>query len=368
VHVVALNWRDLKNPLAGGAEVHLEEILRYLGHHGHRCTLVTSHFPGAAREENGDGYRIVRGGQERNFNLAVPFLFRRVTARDPADVVLDDINKLPFYSPLFSRAPVLAVIPHLFGAAAFDQFNPIVASIVYALERPVRWVYRHSDFLVISKSTREDLIARGFAAERISVIHCGIDRTLYNPDGGTPKSARPSLVYVGRIRRYKCVDHIVRALPAIRRQVPDCTLTVVGDGDGLPALRALAAQLGLAEAVRFVGFVPAAEKVRLLRQAHVLVNAAVKEGWALTNVEANACGTVCVAADAPGLRDSVLAGRTGLLYPHGDITALADRVVRLLTDPGLRQEMERGALAWAASLTWERCGEEALALIERVRH
>jgi glycosyltransferase involved in cell wall biosynthesis len=96
------------------------------------------------------------------------------------------------------------------------------------------------------------------------------------------------------------------------------------------------------------------------------VNPSVKEGWGLTNVEANACGTVCVAADSPGLRDSVKDGVTGLLYPWGDVDALAERVTRLLADPALRRTMETGALAWAASLTWARCGDETLALVESI--
>jgi glycosyltransferase involved in cell wall biosynthesis len=308
----------------------------------------------------------VRGGHEYDFNLAVPWLYRRLAAHDPPDVVLDDINKIPFYSPLFTRAPVLAVVPHFMGTAVFREVNPVLAAAVWAAEHPVRWLYRRCHFEVISESTRQDLVVRGYPAERISVVLCGVDRRVYNVERAAPKSPAPSLVSVGRIKRYKSVDHAIRALPLVRRRVPDCTLAVVGDGDGLGELRALASRLGLDGAVRFLGFVPTAEKVRLLQQAHVAVNCSVREGWGLTNVEANACGTVCVAADSPGLRDSVLDGRTGLLYPHGDVDALAERVVRILTNPGLRTEMEGHALAWAGGLTWERCGRETLALIERV--
>jgi glycosyltransferase involved in cell wall biosynthesis len=366
LHIVALNWRDLANPLAGGAEVHMEEILRYLGHHGHRCTLLSCGFPGAPREVSADGYRVVRGGHPFDFNLVVPFLYRRVAAREPPDVVLDDINKIPFYSPLFARVPVLAVVPHLMGATVFREVNPLVAAAVFAAEQPVRWVYRHCHFEVISESTRDDLVARGHDPERISVIHCGLDHAVYNIDGRVPKTAAPSLVYVGRIKRYKSVDHAIRALSIVRRQVPDCTLTIVGDGDGLPDLRALAASLGLAGAVHFAGYVPTADKVRLLQSAHAVVNPSVREGWALTNVEANGCGTACVAADSPGLRDSVLAGRTGLLYPYGDVDALAASIVTVLRDRALRERMEVDGVAWARSLTWERCGEQTLALVERV--
>jgi glycosyltransferase involved in cell wall biosynthesis len=366
VHVLALNWRDLKNPRGGGAEVHMEEILRHLGRRGHRCTLLTSRFAGGAGVEEADGYRIVRAGHELDFNLVVPFLYRRVAATDPPDIVLDDINKIPFFSPLWTRVPVLAVIPHLMGTTVFQEVNPVVAAAVFAAEQPVRRVYRRCHFEVISESTRDDLVARGFPSERIHVVHCGIDRDRYRTDATVAKTAEPSLVYVGRIKRYKAVDHAIRALPAVRRRFPSCTLTIVGDGDGMRGLRALTTELGLDGAVRFAGFLPHAEKVRLLQAAHVAVNPSVKEGWGLTNVEANACGTVCVAADSPGLRDSVKDGTTGLLYPWGDVGALADRLTRILADPGSRQRMEAGALAWAGSLTWERCGDETLALVESI--
>ncbi len=367
MHVIALNWRDLKNPRAGGAEVHLEEILRWLGHNGWRCTLLTSHFPGGARDEQADGYRIVRGGGEYTFNLAVPGMYRRVAAADPPDIVLDDINKIPFLSPLFVRGvPVLGVIPHLMGRSVFQEVAAPVAAAIYAVELLVKPLYRASHFEVISESTRQDLIARGYAADRITVALCGIDRATYHVDPTVPKTAAPSLLYVGRIKRYKSVDHLLRALPLIRREIPDATLTVVGDGDGLDALRALATQLGLGGAVRFTGFVSSAEKVRLMQSTHVMQNPSIREGWGLTNVEANACGTVCVAADSPGLRDSVLDGRTGLLYPYGDVAALARQTVRLLGDAALRARLERDALAWADSLTWERCGAETAALMRRV--
>jgi len=366
MHVVALNWRDLKNPRAGGAEAHLEEILRYLAHRGHRCTLLTSRFRGGPRDEEVDGYRIVRGGHEYDFNLVVPFLFRRLAATDPPDVVLDDINKIPFYSPLFTAAPVLAIVPHLMGTAVFHELNLFLATVLYGLELPVRRVYRRCHFEVISESTRDDLVARGYPADRITVVHCGIDRDVYRPEPDVPKGDTPTLVYVGRIKRYKSLGHALHALRLVRQRVPGCSLTIVGNGDAVPELKSLASRLGLDQAVRFTGYVSNAEKVRLLRQAHVAVNPSYREGWGLTNVEANACGTVCVAADSPGLRDSVLPGRTGLLYPYGDVPALAERLVRLLTDAGLRARMEREALAWAARLTWEQCGAETLALLERV--
>lgn len=366
MHVVALNWRDLANPLAGGAEIHMEAILRHIARRGHRCTLISSHFPGAARETHGDGYRIVRGGSEYTFNIAVPGLMRRVMRENPADIVLDDINKIPFYSPLYARVPVLAVVPHLMGASVFQEVTPVVAAAVFLAEQPVRFIYRRCHFEVISESTRDELVSRGYDRERISVVHCGIDRDVYHPASAGENGGPARLIFVGRLKRYKFVDHAIRAVARLHTGHPNLTMTIVGDGDGRPAFEALVRELGLETTIRFAGFVSTDEKVRLLQEAHVLLNPSIKEGWGLTNVEANACGTVCVAADAPGLRDSVLDGRTGLLYPHGDVPAMAAAVDRLLADAALRTQMESEALRWADSLTWERCGDETLELIERV--
>jgi glycosyltransferase involved in cell wall biosynthesis len=367
MHVIALNWRDLDNPRAGGAEVHMEEILAHLGRRrGWRCTLLSSRFPGCAQEERKDGYRIVRGGGEYTFHLAAPRLYRRVAAADPADIVLDDVNKIPMLAPLWARRPVIMVVPHLMGRSVFDEVPGPVAALLYGYERLTEPLYRRCHVEVISQSTKDDLVARGWPADRIHVVLCGVDHRTYTTEGAPPKSRTPSIVYVGRLKRYKAIDHLVRAMRAVRQRVPDATLTVVGEGDERTALRELAGQLGLGTAVRFTGFVPSAEKVRRLQEAHVLVSPSVREGWGLTNVEANACGTACVAADSPGLRDSCRDGETGLLYPWGDVATLAERVVRVLTDAALRTRLEAGGRAWAASLTWERCGEETAALIEDV--
>jgi glycosyltransferase involved in cell wall biosynthesis len=248
----------------------------------------------------------------------------------------------------------------------FDEVPAPVAALLYGYERLTEPVYRRCHVEVISQSTKDDLVKRGWPAERVHVVLCGVDHRVYTTDGAPPKSAIPSIVYVGRLKRYKAVDHLLRVLHAVRRRVPGATLTVVGEGDEGRALRNLTGQLGLDAVVRFTGFVPLAEKVRLLQEAHVLVSPSVREGWGLTNVEANACGTACVAADSPGLRDSCRDGETGLLYPWGDLPALADRLVRVLSDPALRTRLEAGGRAWAAGLTWERCGEETAALVEQV--
>jgi glycosyltransferase involved in cell wall biosynthesis len=146
--------------------------------------------------------------------------------------------------------------------------------------------------------------------------------------------------------------------------VPDAQLWIVGDGPHKAALERRAEKLGLGGSATFFGFVPSAEKVARLSAAHVAVCPSPKEGWGLTVVEANACGTAVVASRSPGLVDSVRDGETGLLVRHGDARALADALDRVLTDAPLRRSLEEKGLAWSLTFTWERCADEAFAVLE----
>ncbi len=284
------------------------------------------------------------------------------------DAVIEDINKLPFFAPSWARAPVLAVVPHLFGTTVFQETDWAQGSYVLAHEALIPHLYRHTPFIAISPSTRDDLVARGIPASHVSVVHCGLDHARFRPTA--PKAARPTVVFLGRLRRYKGVDTLLEAFATLARGLPEAVLDIVGDGPHKGALEAHASRLGLAGgeggAVRFRGFVPAAEKVALLSSAHVAVCPSPKEGWGLTVVEANACGTAVVASNSPGLVDSVKDGVTGLLVPHGDAPALAQAIRRVLDDTALRGRLESEGRAWAATFTWERCADESHAVLEHV--
>ena len=109
--------------------------------------------------------------------------------------------------------------------------------------------------------------------------------------------------------------------------------------------------------MEFTGRVSETEKVRQLQRMWVCVNPSPKEGWGLTVIEANACGVPVVAADSPGLRDSVVDGETGFLYPYGDVGRLADLLERLLVDHKQREELSRNALSWANQFSWDHAAD-----------
>ncbi len=353
MNILALNWQDLKNPLSGGAEVHLEELLRRLSSMGHQVTLFCSNYAGGAPEETVEGVRIVRRGSRFDFNFVAPFHLRRLVKQESFDILLEDINKIPFYTPLYLNIPTLVVIPHLFATTVFQEINFILGSYIYCAERPMATVYRRRKFNVISESTAADLKERGIPEKNITVVHCGIDNSTYFHDPAIEKYETPTIIYLGRLKKYKCVQHLISSLQLLRQTVPKARLMIVGAGDYMEALKSHTASLGLEDCVEFTGFVDSADKVERLRRAHVCVCPSTKEGWGLTNIEANACGTVVVAANVAGLRDSVRDNESGFLYPHGDIEALTEKIRTVITNDIERERLEAGALAWSKQFSWD---------------
>jgi glycosyltransferase involved in cell wall biosynthesis len=363
MRILVINWQDWTNPLAGGAEAHLRETFRRIADRGHHVTLFCSSYPGAAAEEIVDGIRIIRRGGRNTFNFIVPGVYRELTSNEHYDVVVDDLNKIPFYTPLFVRHPLVVISHHFFGTSIFLEAGRVAGSYVFLAEKLVDRIYRNARFLVVSNSTLDEFVRRGFPRENFTLALNGLDHERLHPTG-VPKSAHPTIGYFGRLKKYKSPDHLVRAFARVRREVPDAELVFIGRGDFQPELARLAAELGVEDATRFAGFVSEEEKLRLLQELWVVVNPSMKEGWGIVNVEANACGTPAIAADSPGLRDSVQHGLNGLLYRYADIDELTQHLLLVLRDSALRARLEQGALEFARSLSWDDTADATLSVLQ----
>ncbi len=363
--ILVVNWQDLRHPLAGGAEVHLQEVFSRIARMGHDVVVYCSSFPGAPRQEVIDGLRILREGGRYffNFRFLYSYLFR--FRRQGFDIVVDDMNKIPFFTPLYVRRPIYGIMHHLFGRSIFHEAPAPVAAYVYLMERAAVALYvrARTPFIAVSPSTRDELLRRGFRSDTVSVVHLAVDHALHRPTG-VPRSPVPTIGYFGRLKKYKCIDHLLHAVPAARRAVPQLRVVIVGDGDDRRRLERIAVDLGLRDAVEFTGFVPPERKVDLLQQVWFGVTASAKEGWGLTVLEANACGTPVIASNVPGLRDAVRDGETGLLYAFGDTGELARKIVLLAGDADLRRRLSAGALAWSGRFTWEHAARQTITLLE----
>ena len=364
--MLVVNWRCTKNPLAGGAEVYLQEIFSRLVARGHHVTLLCERFPGSEPEEFLGGIRTIRAGGKFTFNFTAASQVGRLADSLNADIVIDDLNKIPFYSPWHTKRPVLAILMHLFRGSIFRETLPPMAAYVWLAETMIPLAYKRCRFAVLSESSMKDTVKVGIDPARIAVIPPGTDFDRFRPDASVARE--PAVLHVGRLKRYKATDHLLQAAKKLKDRGVKFTTVIVGDGDDRPRLEALAAKLELADSVRFTGFIPEAEKVNWYRRAAVLVENSVKEGWGLIVMEANACGTPVVVARSPGLVDSSRDGVNGLMYDYGDVPALAEKLGRLLTDHALRARLGQQAIEWAKQWTWDGAADAMERAIEETKN
>jgi glycosyltransferase involved in cell wall biosynthesis len=364
--MLVVNWRCTKNPLAGGAEVYFQEIFSRLVNRGHHVTLLCERFAGSEPDDVVEGIRTIRAGGKFTFNFTAARQVGRLADSLNADIVIDDLNKIPFYSPWHTKRPVLAILMHLFRGSIFKEALPPLAAYVWLTETMIPWAYKRCRFAVLSESSKKDIVRLGIPAQRVGVIPPGTDLEFFKPAASPkPQTSGPVILHVGRLKRYKATDHLLQAARVLKDNGRSFRVVIVGTGDDRPRLEVMTAKLGLADRVEFTGFVTEEEKLRWYQQAAVLTENSVKEGWGLIVLEANACGTPVVVARSPGLVDSSRDGVNGLMYDYGDVPALAEKLERLLTDEALRSRLGQQAIEWAKQWTWDGAADAMERAIEQ---
>jgi glycosyltransferase involved in cell wall biosynthesis len=351
VHVLLLNWRDLKHPRKGGAEVLTHGIFARLVERGHRVTWVASGFPGAAQREVVDGIEVVRGGNAVTVRAAAYNHY--ATLRD-VSIVVDEINTLPFFTPLYARVPVIAFVCQLAREVWFYETPPVVAQIGYALEPLYLRPYRQTPVMTISQSSATSLRDEmGFRGE-IGIMPMAIDQ--YPAPAPLPLSQRAAtIVALGRVTPSKRLDHTLRALALLIEPPFDrLHLEIIGGGDEAVrrSLGHLAHDLGIAERIAWSGFLSEDQKRAHLARASALVMNSAREGWGLAVSEANLAGTPAVGYAIPGLRDSIHDGTTGVVTEESP-AALAEGLRMLLGDADRYHRLAMAAQRDAERLTWD---------------
>lgn len=357
MRILIVNWNDRENPQGGGAEVHLHEIFGRIASRGHTVDLLASGWHGCAPRASLDGIDVHRVGTRYTFPLHARRYFRRHLASRNYDVLIEDLNKIPLYTPLWGGPRVVALVHHFFGETVFREANAPMAATVWLAERGLPLLYRGLPFVAVSESTADDLVSRGIPRESVSVIYNGIDPELFTPEPDA-RAPEPLFAYIGRLKKYKGIDIVVRSFAALGH--PTARLEIAGTGDYLVDLQRLVESLGIAARVVFRNYITTEEKVALLRRAWSTVLASPKEGWGITNLEAAACGTPVIASDSPGLRESVVHGETGFLVTHGDVAAFAAAMSKVANSPALVERLGAAGRRFAGRFTWERSATDTL--------
>lgn len=359
MNILILNWKDIKNPEAGGAEVIVFHLARRLVRDGHRVTVFARAYEGCAPEEAIDGIRVIHRGNLLSVYLHAFWHYQSL--KEKPDLVIDMLNTLCWFTPFYvPKAKRLLYVNQLAKEVFFFELPAPLSWMAYALERFQFLPYRNTDTICYSESTKADLVAVGIPESRIRVFPLGLDHERYTPS--EQKSDLPLFVFVARLVKMKRADLCIRALAIVCSRHPDARLVIVGRGSEEGYLQRLIADCNLQEQVSLLHRDPnflsdkaqQAQKVRLMQEAWALVLPSVKEGWGMVVTEAAACGTPAIVSNVTGLRDAVQNDVTGLvLSKHPSAHELARAMLQVIEDPVLRQRLYEGAHAWSTHFDWE---------------
>jgi glycosyltransferase involved in cell wall biosynthesis len=355
VHILILTDRDSGHPQTGGTGVHLTGMIDHWLEWGHQVTVIAGGYEGAPAYESDGALTVHRFGDR--VTVIPQTIARGLAGRVPkADVTLEIINGICWMTPLWHRGPCVSLVHHVHKSMYVDEMGSQGRVAGYALETfPLRGIYRRRRFATVSEATRAEMVSEHrLDREQIGVVWPGVKAEDFAPG---PKAPEPTMVFLGRLKRYKRIERLLDVVDA----VPGLSLDLVGDGDHGPELRGEVERRGLGERVRFHGHVDDERKAELLSGAWFAATASSAEGWSSATMEAAASGTPTVAHPVGGLKESIVHGETGL---HADAPEDFTEAARLLvTDSDLRERLGRQARDRACTLGWDRSAEGILEVL-----
>jgi len=376
LRILWYNWRCIKHPLAGGAEVYTHEIARRLAREGHEVVLVTSRPRNLPKEEVINGYKVIRVGNRYTVYLHAKKVYQELREQGwRPDIVIDEVNAIPFLTPKYVKEPIAMLIHQLCKECWSYAIHPLIQPFGWWLERRLHRIYVESArkgklraVITVSPSTKQDLAELGYPEDKIFIVHNGLDWDFYKDCADLCRDKEDHVVYVGRITPYKKLEDLVKAWRIVEQEHNGAELVIAGRAEPkyLRRLVELAKKLNL-KRVKFRTNIPRQEKKLLLAKAKMLVYTSVREGWGQTILEAAACKTPAIAYNVPGLRDSVKHMKTGILVEPGNIEQLAKTMVWLLTDGTLRNRFAENAYKNVQQYTWDNTAQTYIRVLDEVR-
>lgn len=365
MNILIFNWRDTTHSWAGGGEIYISEQASRWVKMGHKVTLYCGQdlYKKLPAFEVIDGIRIFRKGGR--FSVYFWTMWRYLfLSKDKFDIVIDVENGIPFFTPIFCKIPIVCFVHHVHDKQFFYELPRLLATCGYLIERfifPI--VYRNIPIVSVSKTTQKELVKIGFQEKNIQIVYNGLNKTGYS--NKTPKKfSNPTILYLGRIKKYKRVNLLVDIYPKIVEKVPNVKLIIAGWGTEASHLADIIMLNPLYRKISLVGPVSNKEKKALLSKSWIFVNPSIGEGWSIAVIEANLYGTPAVSFNVSGLAESIKHGETGLLAK--DEEDLINKICEVLKDGNLREKLSKNATDWSNNFSWDHSAKESLQILETV--
>ena len=372
MNILIFSWRDIKHPLAGGAEQVMHEHAKGWISAGHNLTHFSSRFKDSAKTEVIDGINLIRGGYQY---LGVQFdaFFYYLKNKEKFDLVVDEFHGIPFFTPLYVNKPKLAVIQEVARKVWFLNALPwpinwIIGIIGYLGEPFVFLFYKNVPFMTGSLSAKNDINKIGIPEKNITVVPHGV--IVNKPTSFLKKENKFTLVYLGVLSRDKGIEDALSCFSILRKK-KNFQFWVIGRAETERygnMIKKMIKKLKLGKKLKFWGYVTQAKKFELLSKAHVLINSSIREGWGLVNIEANSVKMPVIAYKSPGLVDSVVDGVSGLLCEENTPQSLAVNVIKISKDESFYKQLTKSAQKWSSNFSWQKSTKISLDILEKIGH
>jgi len=324
-----------KAELSGGVEARTFYIGKYLAKR-HDVTVFTTPEGGFEGDSRVLGMTVRRIGPPVEYSQSSSLLSRarfirnaiKEVGKESYDVA-DGASFVSYPVAWNSRAEKKVATYHDVWVGEWVRHLGLKGLLGEALERYAlsrRW----DGFIAVSEYTKGKLVEAGVSRDKIAVVHNGVEYEKLERITAD-KFREPTVCIVSRLVSYKNVDDLVRALPHVKKKIPEVKLKIVGGGPEEGNLRRLAVKLGLEGNVEFMGFVKDHDKVlETIKSSHAFALPSTVEGFGISIIEAMALKVPYVASDIPAIREATHGGAGGLLHKPRDTEDLAGKLIKAL--------------------------------------
>jgi len=323
------------------------------------------------------GIKVLRAGPERSFTQGGELFKRYRFIRDAVKMgmevdcqVVEGTNFLTYRAAMKlakkKKIPAVCTYHDVWIGQWRDNLGLLPGAIGEYAERKIL-KYPWNKIIAVSTITRSKLIQQNVAERAISVVPNGFDFKK------TPQSEKkfddPTIIYVGRLVKYKRVGDIINALAELKKTIAKVNLIIIGTGPERNYLENKIRKLGLQDCVKFRGFVERYQEVlSLISRSQVLCLPSTVEGFGLVTIEAMAVSTPYVSSEIPPTVEVTQNGIGGILYPPGNISELTDALQSVLTDKNYAQQLgEAGRQFVEQKYNWHKIGEQLRQVYRDIR-
>ncbi|MEO8911691.1 MAG: glycosyltransferase family 4 protein [Candidatus Saccharimonas sp.] len=369
MNIVWLSWKDRGHPLTGGAERVSGEIMDRMAADGHTVRHITALYPGSETHESVcEGLDVYRSGNRYSVYGAARKTFN-ATSADWADVVIDEMNTLPFWASRFSKKATNILLAYQLAREVWFYQMAFPLSLVGYLYEPIMLKLlsrgRYSAVATESESSKRDMEKYGLS--KITTFRVGIST---HPLSSLTKKRSLSLILsLGAVRPMKRTLEAIKAFEIAHNQNDKLRMVIAGDIDSAYG-RKIVKYVSLSEhkdSIDIKGRVTNEVRLQLMQDAALILVTSIKEGWGLIVTEANSQGTPAIVYDVDGLRDSVRANKTGIIVPNNDYSAMSDAINSLLSNAPLYDSLRHNAWEMSKEYTFDNSYEDFMKIIHKAQ-